>query len=276
MGEVDDILKSLDDKAPKKKPSNWSLYAALYFAEFIFVILDAGSAFSVGYITGIWYYGVIVFLAGVIPLWLYTKTYTRPLASANQKKAALIGGIVAVLSVVVVAGFVAVLNFAAGQLLGSSLAATEAGLGISLVILLAAHGFINAFYFFTDEEIIEHNKTERIIARGNREVQRVQVAHEVANAKKREVGARKKLESAFSPEIVAKIMSMMADDDGDGIPNFMDLKDNRQNNQPRPQQAVNTYNLDQNPPKLAQEGQGATQAGKGGDNATANGNPPPK
>ncbi len=270
MGEVDDILKSLDDKAPKKKPSNWSLYAALYFAEFIFVILDAGSAFSVGYITGIWYYGVIVFLAGVIPLWLYTKTYTRPLASANQKKAALIGGIVAVLSVVVVAGFVAVLNFAAGQLLGSSLAATEAGLGISLVILLAAHGFINAFYFFTDEEIIEHNKTERIIARGNREVQRVQVAHEVANAKKREVGARKKLESAFSPEIVAKIMSMMADDDGDGIPNFMDLKDNRQQNQRQ------FAKDDQKPPQLQQDGQGATKHDKGGDNDTANGNQPPK
>ena len=53
---------------------------------------------------------MIVFLAGVILVWLYTKTYTRPLASANQKKAALIGGIVAVLSVVVDAVFVADLN----------------------------------------------------------------------------------------------------------------------------------------------------------------------
>jgi hypothetical protein len=227
MNDTDDILKALDDKTPVKKPTNWELWAALYFAELIFVLLDAGSALGVGLITGIWYYGVIVFFAGVIPLWLYTKTYTRPLASPQQKKAAMIGGLVAVFSVVVVAGFVAVLNFAAGQFSGDALAWTEAGLGISLIGLLAVHGFINAYYFFSDEQVKEHNKTQRIIARGDAQVKRIKVAQDVANAKRREVTARQKLESAFSPEIVAKIMSMMADDDGDGIPNFIDPVDNR-------------------------------------------------
>lgn len=244
--ETDEILKALDDPTPKKKPSNWELKAALYFAEFIFVLLDAGSAVSVGFITGIWYYGVIVFFSGVIPLWLYTKTYTRPLAAENQKKAALIGGSVAVFSVIVVAGFVAVLNFAAQMLQGKSLVWTEAGLGISLVILLAVHGFINAYYFFTDEQVKEHNKTQRMIARGDAQVKRIRVAQEVANSKKREVSARQKLESAFSPEIVARIMSMMADDDGDGIPNFIDPVDNRkqgQKNFPQPQ-LVRTFEAD--------------------------------
>ena len=76
----------------------------------------------------------------------------------------------------------------------------------------------------------------------------------MANAKKREVGARKKLESGFSPEIVAKIMSMMADDDGDGIPNFMDLKDNRQ--QPQ-RQFASEENLVR---KTQQDGQGKAQS----------------
>jgi len=101
-------------------------------------------------------------------------------------------------------------------------------MGISLVILLAVHAGINAFYFFSDEQIVEANKTERIIARGDAQVKRIGVANQVANAKRREVSARQKLETAFSPEIVARIMSMMADDDGDGIPNFIDPVDNRQ------------------------------------------------
>ena len=238
MSEIDDILKSLEDPTPPKKPTNWELWAALYCAEFIFVMLDAGSAVSVGLITGFWYYGVIVFLAGVIPLWLYTKTYTRPLAAENQKKSALIGGIVAVFSVIIVAVFVGVLNFAAQVMNGNSLAWIEAGLAVSLVVLLAAHGFINAYYFFTDVQIKEHNKTQRMIAKGDARIKRIEVAHDVANTKRREVAAQKKLEQEFSPAIVAKIMSMMADDDGDGIPNFIDFVDNRKQNQPRNQPMI--------------------------------------
>lgn len=251
MNEQDEILRALDDKTPAKKPSNWELYAALYFAEFVFVLLDLGSAISVGFITGIWYYGLIVFCAGVFPLWLYTKTYTRPLASANQKKASMIGGVVAVFSVIVVAGFVAVLRFTANTLDVASVGWTEAGLGISLVILLAVHGFINAFYFFTDDEVRENAKTERIIARGDREVKRIEVAQTVANAKKREVTKRKVLEDAFSPAVVAKIMSMMADDDGDGIPNFIDPVDNRKRSFANTTEApkVSAPTRGQNPPQ---------------------------
>jgi hypothetical protein len=246
MNDTDEILKSLEDKTPRKKPSNWQLYAALYFAEFIFVLLDAGSAFSVGYITGYWYYGVIVFLAGVVPLWLYTKTYTRALASKEQKSVALVGGVIAVSSVIIMGGFVAVLNFAADYLPGKSFAWIEGGLAVILVILLAVHGLINAFYFFFDEEIVETNKTERIIARGHTQVRRIGVANEVANAKRRETTARKALEQSFSPEIVNKIMSMMADDDGDGIPNFIDPVDNRARSFAA---TANTQELKENTPK---------------------------
>lgn len=130
----------------------------------------------------------------------------------------------------------AVLNFAAAQFSGNALMWTEAGLGVSLVTLLAVHGFVNAYYFFTDEQVKEHNKTERIIARGDAQVKRIDVANKVASAKRREVTARQKLEAAFSPEIVARILSMMADDDGDGIPNFIDPVDNRKQKPPQQQQ----------------------------------------
>lgn len=50
--ETDEILKSLDDKEPEKKPSNWELWSALYFAEAVFVILDLVSAVTMAYMTG--------------------------------------------------------------------------------------------------------------------------------------------------------------------------------------------------------------------------------
>lgn len=237
MSEQDDILKALDDKEPEKKPSNWELWAALYFAEFVFVVLDAGSALSVWWITGYWYYGLIVFLAGVIPLWLYTKQYTRAYASKTQQKTAFIGGIVAVSSVIVVAVFMAVLNFYAKNNSSDAVMWTESGMAVSLVLILAVHGFINGRYFFSDEAVIENQRTNRMIARADRSVTRIGVANRVARAKRNEVSERKTLEREFSPEVVAKILNLLADDDGDGIPNVVDFVDNRQpGKQPKPQQ----------------------------------------
>jgi len=71
------------------------------------------------------------------------------------------------------------------------------------------------------------------------------------------------------------------DDDGDGVPNFLDRKDNR------PQKPVNVNALETQIAQLkaelrkrdetpAKDGQSATKHDKGGDNATANGNTPPK
>lgn len=223
--ETDKILQALDDREPEKKPTNWELWSALYFAELIFVLLDAGSALGVWYITGYWYYGLIVFFAGVIPLWLYTKQYTRPLNSVTQRKTALLGGIVAISSVIVVAVFIAALNFIAKE--GQAILYTEAGLAVSLVLLLATHGFIMARYFFLDEEIIEGQRTNRIIARGDRDVRRIGVARKVADAKRTEVKKREDFERNFSPQVLDRILSIMRDQDEDGIPDYIDPVDNR-------------------------------------------------
>lgn len=256
--ETDEILEVLDDKEPDKKPSNWELWASLYFAEFIFVLLDAGSAWSVWRITGFWYYGLIVFFAGVIPLWLYTKTYTRPLASKDQRKVAFAGGVISIASVLIVAIFMAVLSFVAQSQNANAVQWTEAGLAISLVLMLAVHGFINGRYFFLDEEISEGQKTNRIIARGNRSVQRIEVANKVANAKRREVRKRRVVADEFGPAVLTKILNMMSDDDGDGIPNFIDPVDNRPPAQ-RPQLPPSTPVSRQQSPRATQQPQQPTE-----------------
>jgi len=252
MNDTDKILKALDDKEPDKKPSNWELWSALYFAEFIFVLLDAGSALSVWWITGFWYYGVIVFFAGVVPLWLYTKQYTRAGASNDQRKTVFIGGVIAIASVLVVAIFMATLNFVAKIYAGNAVMWTEAGLAVSLVLLLATHGFVMGRYFFIDEEISETQKTNRMIARGDQGIRRIAIANKVARAKQKEVTLRDEFESNFSSQILKKILDIMQDADGDGIPDIIDPTDNRTG---KPfQQTSRQYASNSNREELQDEG----------------------
>lgn len=227
MDETTEILQALDDKEPEPKPSNWALWAALYFAEAIFVILDAVSAWIVGTITGYWYYGLFVFLAGVVPLFLYTNQFTRPLASVRQRKISFIGGLVAVSSVIVIAVFMGGINIASTNLAGDTMLWMEAGLVISLVIILAVHAFIEGFYFFADEEIAEGQKTDRMIARGYRGIRRIGIARKVANAKRQEVQKRHDFERDFDPRVLMKILNVLRDLDEDGIPDMIDPTDNR-------------------------------------------------
>ena len=222
MEYEDKILSALDDPTPIKKPSNWALSASLWFAEAIFVILDAGSAVGVAMITGQIYYGVIVFLAGVVPLFLYTKYYTRPLASAPQKKVALIGGAISISSVILVACFIAALNMAQGMF-GDVVYLTEMGLGISLVLILGVHGFLNAYHFFADEETRENSRSDRMQARAFRRVDRIKTANIVANAARTEATRQTELEGKFSTAVIAKILAKLAEDaDGDGVPDIME------------------------------------------------------
>jgi hypothetical protein len=255
MSETDDILKSLDDKESEKKPSKAAPKVALFFADFIFFILDVGSGLGVYWLTGIWYYGVIVFLAGFVPLVLHQKLYTQPFASRDQKRASMVGIIVAISSVLIVALFTAVINFAASISSANAIVWMEVSLAVSLVLLAFAHALITAYYFYIDEEVSESQRTNRIVARGQRSVERIAAAAKVARAKQVEVRHRKKLEGEFSPEIIAKILEKLRDSDGDGIPDFIDPVDNRKVNQQR-QYASNAHQ----PPKERSEN--PTQGGR--------------
>lgn len=182
MSETDDILKALDDPEPVKKPSKIAPKIALYFADFIFLVLDIGSGLGVYWLTGIWYYGAVVFLAGFVPLMLHQKLYTHPYASKDQKNAALLGGVISVGSVLAVAIFIAIVNFAARAASAKEVLWMEIGLAVSLVLIAFTHAIITAYYFYIDEETNETQKTNRIVARGNRKVDRIKAAQMVVNS----------------------------------------------------------------------------------------------
>ena len=75
-----------------------------------------------------------------------------------------------------------------------------------------------------------------------------------------------------------KVIQAFKDDDKDGIPNAFDRHDNRHDrNRQNNQQPARVFQGDAGKPYKPQpDEQGATEHDKGGDNATANGNTPPK
>lgn len=221
MNEIDEILEAIDEKRPEKKPSN-HIWIAIVFSDLVFFALDFGSGLGVYWLTKVWYYGLIVFLAGIIPLLIHQKLYTRPYASPEQKTASMVGIVLSILSVLAVAVFLAAVRF----MVADSVWIIEAGLAVSLVTIAFAHSCITFYYYYNDEEIRESQRTAQMIARGKRSIQRIEAAHKVASAKRAEVQKKHEFEGKFSPEVLAKILSQF-DKDGDGIPDFMDPVDNR-------------------------------------------------
>lgn len=222
--DAEDILKALDDERPVKKPRN-QVWLAILFADLIFFLLDLGSGLGVAYLTGVPFYGIVVFAAGFVPLLLHQKLYVRAYASEDQKRWAMIGGFIAVGSVLIVAIFIAIIRFAVRD--ETALGWMEAALATALVSISFVHAMIAVYYFHIDEGISENQKTNRMLARGDRSVTRIKAAQQVAQAKRREVLHRRRLEDMFTPAVVAKILAAFDDDDGDGIPNILDRRDNR-------------------------------------------------
>jgi hypothetical protein len=221
MSEIDEILEAIEDKRPEKKPSN-HIWLAILFSDLVFFALDFGSGLGVYWLTKVWYYGLVVFLAGIVPLILHQKLYTRPYASPEQKTASMVGIVLSILSVLVVAVLLAAVRF----MVTESMWIIEAALAVSLVALAFSHACITFYYYYKDEEIREEQKTTQMIARGARNIRRIETAHKVANAKRAEVAKKHEFEGKFSPEVLAKILQQI-DSDGDGIPDFLDPVDNR-------------------------------------------------
>lgn len=205
MSDIDEILQELEKK-PTKKPKNVA-WIGIVFADLVFALLDAGSGLGVAYLTSVWYYGVVVFFAGIIPLVMWQKLYTNAYAADAQKTASLWGGGLAVVSVVMVAVGVGILRFT------TNAAWVEGGLVAMLVVTIAIHGLIAAYYYYSDEEISETQKSTQMVGRAARKIIRYKTAEKVLYANRKAVGERKRVSGAYSSEAVDKVL------DEDNTPN---------------------------------------------------------
>lgn len=226
----DELLKEVSKPMHRKRPSNWGLYLAVAFFNIVMLILDGGSAFSVYWATNIAFYGVMTFLAGFIPLTMHEILHFRPYASDAQKNIAKWGALAAVSSVIIVAILAVVVN-----IMGVAGQTVEIGMLIFIVVSAFGHAVAAAVYFYIDDGISAEQITVQMEARAIQKRRRNSAADLVLGLSRESINERKRIAGSHNSMSALKeiLRQMGEDDDGDGIPNFIDPVDNRQRQRPR-------------------------------------------
>lgn len=230
----DELLKEVRKPIRRKKPSNWGLYLAVIFFNLVMLLLDIGSAFSVYWATAIWYYGVMTFIAGFVPLTMHEILHFRPYASEEQKSIAKWGALAAVAAVIIVAILAVVVN-----IMGVSGKAVEIGMIIFIIVSAFGHAIAAAVYFYIDEGISAEQVTVQMEAKALQKRRRNSAADLVLGLSRESINERKRIgQDHNSFDALREILRQMGeDDDGDGIPNAIDFVDNRKPKQSAPVRA---------------------------------------
>lgn len=175
VNELESLVK---EETYTKTPSNFGLVIAFIGYNLIALVIDIVSAILVGTVTKFWLYGLLVMSAGALPLIVHEVLWMRAYATHDQRRLAIFGIVLAVISVVVMA-------IAAGVAYSMNLANTiapvwmDVGIIVFLISCASAHGLIFAWYYFTDEEFIANSATARAISRSNRKIAKVQAARRI-------------------------------------------------------------------------------------------------
>ena len=227
----DELLKEVSKPTRRKRPSNWGLYLAVMFFNVVMLALDAGSAFSVYWATGIVFYGVMTFLAGFIPLTMHEILHFRPYASDDQKNIAKWGALAAVTSVIIVAVLAVIVN-----MMGLAGKAVEIGMLIFIVVSAFGHAVAAAIYFYIDDGIAASQVTVQMEARAIEKRRRNEAADLVLGLSRESINERNRIANSHNSMGALKeiLRQMGEDDDGDGIPNALDFVDNRRIPAPAP------------------------------------------
>jgi len=220
----DELLKEVSKPTRRKRPSNWGLYLAVIFFNLVMLALDGGSAFSVYWATQIAFYGVMTFVAGFLPLTMHEILHFRPYASDDQKNIAKWGALAAVSSVIIVAILAVIVN-----IMGIDGKTVEIGMLIFIVVSAFGHAIAAAVYFYIDDGIAAEQVTVQMEARAIQKRRRNGAADLVLGLSRESINERKRIAGSHnSMEALKEILRQMGeDDDGDGIPNAIDFKDNR-------------------------------------------------
>ena len=219
MQKRDDLLEAVKAPTRKKSPSNGSLYAAIIAADIIFGILDIGSGLTVYWITGIWFYGLLVFLAGFAPLLLNQKLFTRAFASQQQKNIAIGGGVLAVFSILAIGLLAAIANV-------NGVASSTAELTVIIFIVLLAfiHALLLVWYFYIDEGINADQTVAQTLARAIRQAEMIEAGDHVLDVTSKSVAKREQIGNKHgSNAALAELLRQMGwDENQNGIPDWME------------------------------------------------------
>lgn len=232
MANEIESLESLVKKPTKnKKPSNAALWVAYTFFNITILVFDIIAAVTVYGLTQNAGYAVVTFLAGFVPLLMHEFLYLRAYASQYQRYISISGAIIAFLTVIVVAVLAAGVNVAIAT--GYTVDAAASELVILTIIVLAAftHTILAAGYFYLDDGIKATHKAAENIAFHDERMKNLDRAEQVLEKAARMRNKKNELASRFGgadgKAALELLLRQFGDDDGDGIPNFMDKVDNR-------------------------------------------------
>jgi len=195
--------------------------------------------------TNVWFYGLLVFLAGVAPLLLNQKLFTRAYASDVQKKIAMSGALLAVFSILGIGLLAAFAN-----VMGVAETTAELTVVIAIVILAFAHAILLVWYFYVDEGIVADQTLEQTLARAIRQAKMIEAGDHVLSVTKKAVERRENIANKHgSKAALAELLRQMGwDENENGIPDFLE-----QNSQP-----VRQFAKDSKPPELHENKQDFT------------------
>lgn len=223
MNPVNELLEFVQE--PKKKdrtPSNWALYAALAFANIVFLVIDGISGWTVYLMTAWVGYGILTGLAGFIPLLLHEAAFVRAFASYWQKWIAVVGALLAIASVLVIGICAAVINVMG---IGLAVQTAEIFTVISLVVIAAIHALLLIVYFYIDDGIQATQKTERAIANSIHKGRLITAGGRVLAQAQGAVALKKALERQHGPQGVEALTAILSqltrDENHDGIPDVL-------------------------------------------------------
>lgn len=211
----------------EKKPSNAGLTVALVSFNFAFLVVDALSAFVVGYLTR-WYYGVATVLAGAVFMFIHEYLFTRAFNNTKQRRIAVGGAVWAVLTILGIALLSVVANLTGFMTPEWEPVFLATMVGV-IVFNIVLHGILTAIYYYIDDEHNARTKAARAVARAKTQTEIDDAAETILRkAIERRINRKKLVQRFRNPRTVrTAIEEAGGDADGDGIPDYRDPIDNR-------------------------------------------------
>jgi hypothetical protein len=160
-----------------KKPYN-RLWIAVFGFNVVFFFVDVITSVTVGYLT-FWYYGVLVFLAGILPMLAHEALFANPYASRYQRRISGAGFGFSVLAALLVGVMVVIINvlFDSSET-GILLEAIAMGLLFFIAVL---HGGLLALYFFIDAGIQAVQNAQTAMAKNERQLSNIAMAEAITD-----------------------------------------------------------------------------------------------
>jgi hypothetical protein len=212
------LYKVIEDKVigiinpPKdeiKRPGNRLWIAVLGF-NLTYLAIDLITSVTVGYLT-YWYYGVLVFLAGFLPMVAHESLFANPYASKIQRWISGIGFGFSILSALSVGVMVVVINVLYDSTpTGKTLEAVAMGL---LFLIAIAHGTLLALYFFIDEGIRAVQNALTAMAKNEQKLHELGMAGQIVDKSKTVIDALEKRANAGEGGLMDAAMEAISGDE---------------------------------------------------------------